>query len=77
MRGKIYKIDENIYEVIKECKHCGKESVFCFDELEYQKLFVENQYIQDVFPNLSNEDREVMISGTHPNCWKEMFEDHE
>jgi hypothetical protein len=22
---------------------------------------------------MSNEDREVMISGTHPDCWNAMF----
>lgn len=77
MRGQVYKIDDNIYEVIKECRHCGEESVFCLDALEYERLFIKQEYIQDVFPNLSNEDREVMISGTHSDCWKEMFGDHE
>jgi hypothetical protein len=29
--------------------------------------------IQDVFPELNADEREFMISGTHPACWDEMF----
>ena len=29
--------------------------------------------IQDAFPTLTNEQREQIISGIHPQCWKEIF----
>lgn len=29
--------------------------------------------IQDVFPDLDKSLREQIISGTHPECWKEMY----
>lgn len=31
------------------------------------------ELVQDVFPNLSVEEREFLISGITPNEWKEMF----
>lgn len=69
----IYMISDSIYGFTKECIHCGKETEFSVTKDEYQRLFIDNEYVQSVFPNLSNEEREVMISGTHPECWKEMF----
>jgi hypothetical protein len=53
--------------------HCDEETEFCLSKDEYQRLIINNEYVQDVFPLLSKEDREVMISGTHPKCWNEMF----
>lgn len=29
--------------------------------------------IQDIFPYLNEEERELLISQICPNCWKEMF----
>ena len=57
----------------KECCHCGEESWFRITEKEYEAWITNDGYIQDVFPHMSNEDREVMISGTHPDCWNAMF----
>lgn len=31
------------------------------------------RHIQFIFPNLSTDVREEMISGTHPACWDELF----
>jgi hypothetical protein len=53
--------------------HCDEETEFCLSKDEYQRLIINNEYVQDVFPLLSKEDREVMISGKHPKCWNEMF----
>lgn len=30
-------------------------------------------HIQDAFPRLPPEDREILISGTCPKCWNEIF----
>jgi hypothetical protein len=53
--------------------HCNEDTDFILDETEYQRLIINNEYIQDVFPLLGKEEREMMISGTHPKCWIEMF----
>jgi hypothetical protein len=29
--------------------------------------------IQDIFPNLDADQRELIMTGTHSECWKEIF----
>ena len=36
--------------------------------------------VQDAFPHMSKEEREVLMTGTHPDCWNIMwagFDDEE
>ncbi len=73
----INQIGESLYEISRKCPYCKEKSFFVFDKEEYERLFIKNEFIHVVFPNLTAEEREVMISGTHPLCWKEMFEDIE
>tara|TARA_Y100000361_G_C11024734_1_gene271530 strand:- start:344 stop:562 length:219 start_codon:yes stop_codon:yes gene_type:complete len=30
--------------------------------------------IQDIFPYLDPDEREQIMTGTHPKCWEEMFD---
>ena len=30
-------------------------------------------HVQDAFPELSKDLREQIISGTHPQCWEDLF----
>jgi|688.fasta_scaffold13218_18 hypothetical protein len=73
MRANVYLVNENVYGFTKTCMHCNEDTDFILDETEYQRLIINNEYIQDVFPLLGKEEREMMISGTHPKCWIEMF----
>lgn len=54
------------------CCQCG-----CVVELEVKKKdyekYLSGALIQDCFPYLSAEDREIMISHICPVCWDEMF----
>ena len=54
------------------CFRCGE-----FGTLEAPisgiELYNDGALIQDAFPDMPREDREQIISGTHPKCWKEMF----
>ncbi len=35
------------------------------------------RFIQNAFPELTPDQREQIISGTHPKCWAKMFGDDE
>lgn len=59
--------------VIKECFHCGGTSFFKITKEQYVQWIEKRTFIQDLFPHVSKEFREQMISGTHPECWNEMF----
>lgn len=63
--------------VSRVCIHCEEETNFLMSTEEYNKWQVRNLYVQDVFPHLDKEIREWMISGTHPECWKEVFGEEE
>jgi len=40
---------------------------------ELDKPRSERMFMQDIFPELSIADRELLISGTCDTCWNEMF----
>jgi uncharacterized protein YdeI (YjbR/CyaY-like superfamily) len=37
------------------------------------KKLDQGELIQNAFPTLSNEQREQIMTGIHPECWKKMF----
>lgn len=62
------------------CLHCGEQGFIEMSEEEYKQgltAFNEGAFIQEAFPNLSADQREQIISGTHPKCWDEMFNEKE
>lgn len=59
----------------KPCIHCGETGTVAvkFDQL---LKYAEGALIQDAFPNMPIQEREQIISGTHPKCWEEMYPRH-
>ena len=58
--------------LINECPFCGKESyvtVFADDFEAWQA----GGLVQDCFPYLSADEREILVSGICPTCWEQMF----
>lgn len=55
------------------CMHCNKTSLMEVPEEGYKAWSRGGVLIQDAFPTLSLEDREVLKSGIHNECWEEMF----
>ena len=56
----------------KRCLVCDKYEVWSLDR-EAVTRWQEGENIQDAFPDMKLEDREVLISGTHPACWDKLF----
>ena len=62
------------------CLHCKQEGSIEMSEDEYNRginAFNEGELIQCAFPGLSVDQREQIISGTHPQCWDELFAEKE
>lgn len=55
------------------CMVCNQSSVIHLDEASLNAWLGRQAYIQDVFPELSIDDRELLISGTHSDCWDTLF----
>jgi hypothetical protein len=68
-------LDQDPYIHTNSCLYCGTENVIKIDQEDYIKWKVQKTYIQEVFPWLDKEQRELLISGTHPQCWDEVFPD--
>jgi hypothetical protein len=63
-----------------QCFHCGKDGwvAMTYDQFLFAKdAFAKGALVQDAFPFLSPDEREMLISGTHPECWTAMFGDED
>jgi hypothetical protein len=56
----------------KNCTVCGKYELWSLDR-EAVERWQGGEYIQNAFPEMSMQDREVLITGTHPACWDKLF----
>jgi hypothetical protein len=65
-------MSDTIVVKTKTCTVCGEYEVWSLDRQAVTK-WQEGEYIQNAFPNMSAEDRELLISGTHPACWNKLF----
>lgn len=54
------------------CMVCGMTSTMAVDEDSFYR-WQAGELIQNAFPGLSAPDRELLKTGTHPECWKKMF----
>ena len=63
--------DKQIFDVT--CRHCGITYQILANRDDIDSWMNGNGYIQDILGYLSAGERELLISGTCDNCWKNMF----
>ncbi len=56
----------------KPCPYCHHTSNIQLDEDKLQ-AWRQGEHVQNVWPEKSADNRELLITGTHPKCWDEMF----
>lgn len=59
------------------CPNCGAYKTLLVNKNAYRAWRHGEMLIQDAFPELSKEDRERLITGICPKCWKELFGDED
>jgi hypothetical protein len=52
----------------RPCVMCGKSSTVDADRAAIDR-WKGGAYIQQAFPDWSADQRELLVSGTHPECW--------
>ena len=57
----------------KSCIHCEAKHIFKLSSTDYDDVFYKRRFMQEIFPELSMDQRELMISGTCKSCWDEIF----
>lgn len=55
------------------CLSCGETSVVTVDRHGFNQWCFQGEFIQNAFPDMSAEDRELLLTGTHPKCWNEFL----
>lgn len=60
--------------IITACPFCGHSHVVEVNEADYL-AWKGGALVQDVFPYLSADEREMLVSGICPDCWDDMFGD--
>ena len=61
------------FKFVTECPECGKVIEISMTFEQYKKWKYKEDLVQNIFPELSKEIREVLISGICPTCWEKMF----
>jgi hypothetical protein len=55
------------------CYHCGESNEIILDFTAFMRWYNGDGLIQDIWPNLTGDERELILSGIHPECWNRMF----
>jgi hypothetical protein len=61
------------FSITKHCSWCDNWIVIEMSSKQHEAYVERTAYVQDIFPHITKEDREMLISGTHAKCWNEMF----
>lgn len=59
------------------CKHCGEQFNFNVSNDQFVKYMEKGDLIQNIFPEMNDDDKELFISRTCSKCWDEIFGDEE
>jgi hypothetical protein len=55
------------------CPMCGTGGAVVVDEQAYVAWRDNGVLMQDAMPDLTVDERELLISGTHAHCWEKMW----
>lgn len=66
-----YRIEER--HRFPKCFHCGRWVDIIVDGNGWWAYTQKNKLVQQAFPNMSADGRELLLSGTHPECWDAMM----
>jgi len=56
------------------CLNCDKNHVVKkVPRNGYQRWLMNNEFVQNCFPEMDKDERELFISGICPKCWDEMY----
>jgi hypothetical protein len=58
------------------CMICGETAIVELDPQKVEK-WRKGIHVQNVWPEMSADERELLISGTHSECWNKMFDEQE
>lgn len=66
------KVNRKEVTIITACPFCGHANEVEVNEMDYLD-WQDGMLVQEAFPYLSADEREMLISGICPKCWEKMF----
>jgi len=63
-------------KIFTTCPFCGEDHLVEVLEKDYHR-WQDGEKVQNAFPYLSADNREMLISGICPTCWESTFGDEE
>ena len=61
-----------VFYETKSCTVCHKTSKVALQKASFIR-WRDGEHVQNVWPEMTPDERELLITGTHPKCWDEMF----
>ena len=66
--------DPSLRHVVGACVFCGEVVTITSVPAEQLQSFLRNEgYVQTLFPQMEESEREFFLSGTCGKCWDDMF----
>lgn len=66
------KVNRKEVTIVTTCPFCGRANEVEVNEMDYLD-WDDGLLVQDAFPYLSADEREMLITGICPTCWDKMF----
>lgn len=66
------KVNNKEVTIITACPFCGHANEIEVNEADYWD-WQDGELVQNAFPYLSADEREMLISGICPKCWENTF----
>ena len=63
-------------KVTRQCRHCRQIKILEVSQ-EGWEMYLSGAHIQDALPELSDDDRELIVSGICGPCFDKMFSEEE
>lgn len=65
--------DEPVVKCSTQCVHCTERYHIVVTARQLERYRNTGDYVQNIWPELDAGQREMIISGTHSDCFEEMF----
>lgn len=62
-------------QIKRTCPLCKTSYIMEVDADAYYRYIHDGILIQKAFPHMSDDEREMIITGIHPKCWDQAFEE--
>lgn len=63
--------------IVTECPICHHANEIMVNEEDYFAWVFDGELVQNAFPYLTADEREMLINGICPKCWAQTFGDEE